>query len=150
MPEEGAVAPDFELPADDGTRVRLSELRGSPVVLFFYPRADTPGCTTQACELRDRRDDFTANGAIVLGVSPDSLPDVRRFHRKLGLNFRLLADEDHQVAESYGVWVEKSMFGRNYWGVERTTFLIGGDGRIRKILRKVKPESHAEEVLAAL
>ncbi|HMJ97096.1 MAG TPA: peroxiredoxin, partial [Thermoleophilaceae bacterium] len=109
MIERGEIAPDFELPDQDGNPVRLSELRGSPVVLYFYPKADTPGCTTQACGVRDHLPDYDRAGAVVLGASPDPVADVKRFHDKQGLNFRLLADEDHAVADSYGVWVEKSM-----------------------------------------
>lgn len=146
----GDLAPDFELPADDGTRIRLSALRGAAVVLYFYPKADTPGCTVQACEMRDRIDDFTGIDVVVLGISPDPVKAVRRFHDRFDLNFRLLADEDHSVAERYGVWKEKTMFGNTFWGVMRTTFVIDAEGRISRILEKVDPQTHADTVLEAL
>ncbi len=146
----GDLAPDFELPADDGSVVRLADLRGSRVVLFFYPRADTPGCTIEACEFRDHRDEFDAAGAVVLGISPDPVDDVSAFRRKYGLNFRLLADVDHSVAERYGVWKQKSYFGVDYWGVARTTFVIDGEGRIAEVFEKVNPEGHATELLQSL
>ena len=150
MIEQGQPAPDFELPDQDGTPVRLSSLRGRRVVLYFYPKADTPGCTTQACGVRDRVEEYDAAGATVLGVSPDPVKDVKRFHDKQGLNFTLLADEDHAVAERYGVWVEKSMYGRTSWGAERTTFVIDEDGVIVDVLRKVKPKEHDDLVLGSL
>ncbi|MEX2570159.1 MAG: thioredoxin-dependent thiol peroxidase [Gemmatimonadota bacterium] len=150
MLDKSDPAPDFELPADDGSVVKLSELRGRKIILFFYPRADTPGCTTEACEFRDRGSEFDAGGAVVLGISPDNVDDVRAFREKFSLPYRLLADVDHRVAEAYGVWVEKSMFGNNYWGVERSTFVIDEDGRIGEVYRKVKPEGHAAEVLSGL
>lgn len=150
MIEPGAPAPDFELPDQDGNPVRLSELRGQPVVVYFYPKADTPGCTTQARGVRDHRADYERRSARVLGISPDPVAKVKRFHDKQHLDFTLLADEDHAVAERYGVWVEKSMYGRKYWGNERTTFVIDGDGRVSSVLRKVKPAEHDELVLAAL
>lgn len=150
MTGTGELAPDFDLPADDGSRVRLSDLRGSRVVLFFYPRADTPGCTIEACEFRDTRDRFDAVGAIVLGISPDPVEDVAAFREKYGLNFRLLADADHEVAERYGVWKLKSMYGNEYWGVDRTTFVIDEDGRIAGVFAKVNPEGHAAELLREL
>jgi len=143
-------APDFELPDQDGRNVKLSDLRGKPVVVYFYPKADTPGCTTQACGVRDHEADYADTGAVVLGVSPDPVAKVKRFHDKQSLNFRLLADEDHAVAERYGVWVQKSMYGRTYWGNERTTFVIDPDGKVVEVLRKVKPAEHDERVLAAL
>ena len=146
----GAPAPDFALPADSGGTLRLSSLRGRKVVLYFYPKDDTPGCTAQACELRDALGRFEGVDAVVLGVSPDSLASHRRFRDKHRLTFPLLADEDHAVAEAYGVWVEKTMYGRKYMGVERSTFLIGEDGRVLQAWRKVKPEGHAELVAAAL
>jgi thioredoxin-dependent peroxiredoxin len=145
--QENDLAPDFELPADDGTAVRLSGLRGARVILYFYPRADTPGCTTEACEFRDRMPQFEEQGAVILGVSPDAVGEVRKFREKFGLPFRLLADPDHSVAEAYGVWKEKSMFGKTFMGVERTTFLIDEEGRLARIYRRVKPEGHAAEVL---
>jgi thioredoxin-dependent peroxiredoxin len=148
--EEGQQAPDFELPDQGGNPVRLSSLRGAPVVLYFYPKADTPGCTTQACGVRDRRGDYERAGAVVLGVSPDPVAKLERFAAKHGLPFALLSDEDHHVAELYGVWVQKSMYGRTYFGNERTSFVIDPDGRIAAVLRKVKPAQHDELVLAAL
>jgi thioredoxin-dependent peroxiredoxin len=148
--EPGAEVPDFELPDQDGSPVRLSEPRGQPVVVYFYPKADTPGCTTQACGVRDHRADYERAGARVLGISPDPVAKVKRFHDKQHLDFTLLADEGHAVAERYGVWVEKSMYGRKYWGNERTTFVVGADGRVVEVLRKVKPAEHDERVLRAL
>lgn len=150
MIDSGMEAPDFELPDQDGRNVKLSDLRGKPVVVYFYPKADTPGCTTQACGVRDHEADYADTGAVVLGVSPDPVAKVKRFHDKQSLNFRLLADEDHAVAERYGVWVQKSMYGRTYWGNERTTFVIDPDGKVVEVLRKVKPAEHDERVLAAL
>jgi peroxiredoxin Q/BCP len=149
-PEPGATAPDFTLPDQDGNPVTLSALRGKSVVLYFYPKADTPGCTTQACGVRDHRPDYEQADAVVLGVSPDPVKKVKKFHDKFGLGFTLLADEDHRVAEAYGVWVEKSMYGRTYMGNERTTFVIGPDGTIRSVFRKVKPAEHDELVLGSL
>ena len=150
MVEQGQRAPDFELPNQDGELVRLAELRGKPVVLFFYPKADTPGCTTQACGVRDHAEDYDAAGAVVLGISPDPVAAIKRFHDKQGLNFTLLADEDHAVAEAYGVWVEKSMYGRTYLGNERTTFVLDEEGKVTDVLRKVKPKEHDGLVLGAL
>lgn len=150
MLNPGDQAPDFTLPDQHGTPVTLSELRGKPVVLYFYPKADTPGCTTQACGIRDRRPEYDEADAVVLGVSPDPVKAVSKFDDKYGLGFTLLADETHEVAESYGVWVEKSMYGRTYMGNERTTFVIGPDGAIKDIFRKVKPAEHDELVLGAL
>lgn len=150
MVQEGDIAPDFELAADDGTVVRLSGLRGRRVILFFYPKADTPGCTTEACEFRDLQPQVNEAGAMVLGISPDSVDAQALFREKYGLPFRLLADEHHQVAEAYGVWKEKSNFGRTYMGVERSTFVIDAEGRMERAYRKVKPEGHAGEVLAGL
>ena len=148
--EPGDEAPDFSLPDQDGKDVSLSDLRGRSVVLYFYPKADTPGCTTQACGVRDHRADYDAAGAAVLGVSPDPVKDVAKFHQKFGLGFTLLADDDHAVADSYGVWVEKSMYGRTYMGNERTTFVISPDGKIEQVLRNVKPAEHDDLVLGAL
>jgi peroxiredoxin Q/BCP len=150
MIEPGDEAPDFELPDQDGGMVKLSDLRGTPVVVYFYPKASTPGCTTQACGVRDRAADYSAFGATVVGVSPDPVRKLRKFHDEQNLNFRLLADEDHAVAEAYGVWVEKSMYGRTYLGNERTTFVIDSQGRVGAVLRKVKPAEHDELVLGAL
>jgi peroxiredoxin Q/BCP len=148
--EEGQEAPDFELPSDAGERVRLSQFRGQPVVLYFYPKDDTPGCTAQACGIRDSYDDFEQRGAVVLGVSPDEESSHVKFKQKYGLPFTLLADPDHQVAEQYGVWGERKYMGKTYMGVERSTFLIDEDGRIAKVMRRVKPDTHAERVLEAL
>jgi peroxiredoxin Q/BCP len=130
--------------------VRLSNFRGTPVVLYFYPKADTPGCTTQACGVRDHQDGYANFGATVLGISPDPVAKVKKFHEKYALNFPLLADADHAVADSYGVWVAKSMYGRSYFGNERTTFIIDAEGTVAQVLRKVKPATHDEQVLGAL
>jgi peroxiredoxin Q/BCP len=148
--EPGDKAPDFELPDQDGRAVKLGDFAGQMVVLYFYPKADTPGCTTQACGVRDHQPDYAETGAVVLGVSPDPVAKVKKFHEKQGLNFSLLADEGHGLADAYGVWVEKSMYGKKYFGNERTTFVIGPDGVVAKVLRKVKPAEHDELVLAAL
>jgi peroxiredoxin Q/BCP len=150
MIEAGAPAPNFTLPDQDGQPVELAALRGSPVVLYFYPKADTPGCTTQACGVRDHHDDYVAAGATVLGVSPDPVAKVKRFHAKYDLDFTLLADADHAVAERYGVWAEKSMYGRTYWGNVRATFVIAADGVVARVLPKVSPKTHDGAVLAAL
>jgi peroxiredoxin Q/BCP len=150
MIKEGQPAPDFELPDQSGEPVRLSSFRGRKVVLYFYPKANTPGCTTQACGVRDHETDYAAAGAVVLGVSPDPVKAVRKFHEKQALNFELLADEHHEVCERYGVWVEKSMYGKTYMGAQRSTFVIDEDGVIRKVIKKAKPETHDEDVLAAL
>lgn len=150
MLNEGEAAPDFELPADDGSTVRLSELRGRSVILYFYPRDDTSGCTTEACEFRDTLPRIEEKGARVFGVSPDPVESHRKFKKKYDLNFPLLADEDHEVSQAYGVWKEKSMFGRKFWGVERTTFLIDEEGRIARIWRRVRPAGHADAVAAEL
>jgi peroxiredoxin Q/BCP len=146
----GETAPDFTLPDQNGDPITLSGLRGQKVVLYFYPKADTPGCTVQACGVRDHRADYDAAGAVVLGVSPDPIKSVSKFDQKFGLGFTLLADEHHEVAEKYGVWVEKSMYGRNFLGNERTTFVISPDGVIEEILRNVKPAEHDDLVLGAL
>lgn len=148
--QENDLAPDFQLTADDGSAVRLSDLRGSRVILFFYPRADTPGCTTEACEFRDLSPQIEEQGAVVLGISPDAVEEVRKFREKFDLTYRLLADSDHAVAEAYGVWKEKSMYGKNFMGVERSTFVIDAEGRIAQIYRKVSPKGHAENVLQGL
>ena len=150
MIEPGETAPDFTLPNQDGEPVTLSSLRGSPVVLYFYPKADTPGCTTQACGIRDHSADYDAAGATVLGVSPDPVEAVRRFHAKQGLNFTLLADSDHAVADLYGTWAEKSMYGKTYWGVQRATFIIDADGTVAHVIPKASPKTHDEQVLALL
>jgi len=148
--EPGQQAPDFELPDQDGNPVKLSDLRGQPVVVYFYPKADTSGCTVQACGVRDHRGDYEGAGATVLGISPDPVAKVKKFHDKHDLGFTLLADEDHAVGEAYGVWVQKSMYGRTYWGNERTTFILDAEGRVGDVLRKVKPAEHDERVLKAL
>jgi len=150
MIEKGSLAPDFTLTSDAGETVTLSQFRGSPVVLYFYPRDDTPGCTTQACGIRDSWDEFEKRGAVVLGVSPDSESSHVKFKQKFGLPFTLLADSDHATAEAYGVWVEKKNYGKTYMGVERSTFVIDGDGKLVKAMRKVKPDTHAADVLAVL
>jgi thioredoxin-dependent peroxiredoxin len=146
----GDPAPDFELPDQDGRLVKLSDFRGQPVVVYFYPKASTPGCTTQACGVRDHKPKYEQAGAIVLGISPDPVSKIEKFADKYDLGFPLLADEDHAVAESYGVWVEKSMYGRTYFGNERTTFIVDSEGKITEVLRNVKPVEHDEQVLAAL
>jgi peroxiredoxin Q/BCP len=148
--EQGAEASDFELPDQDGRPVKLSDFRGQPVVVYFYPKASTPGCTTQACGVRDHRADYEQANAVVLGISPDPVAKVKKFHEKEGLNFALLADEGHRVADAYGVWVEKSMYGKTYFGNERTTFVIDPDGKVAEVLRKVKPAEHDALVLEAL
>src|SRR5450432_3912806 len=148
--KEGDIAPDIHLADDQGADFRLADLKGKNVVLYFYPKADTPGCTKEACEFRDNSEKFTKADTVIVGVSPDKSAAQSKFKDKFDLPFTLLADIDHKVTEDYGVWVEKSMYGKTYMGVERSTFLIGKDGKIRKIFRKVKPEGHAEEVFAAL
>ncbi len=150
MIEEGAQAPDFTLPDQDGEDVSLSDLSGRPVVLYFYPKADTPGCTTQACGIRDHSADYDAAGAVVVGVSPDPVAAVKRFHGGQSLDFTLLADEDHAVCELYGVWGEKSMYGKTYMGAQRATFVIDPSGRVARVFPKVSPKTHDEVVLAAL
>jgi thioredoxin-dependent peroxiredoxin len=150
MIAEGQAAPDFELPSDTGETVRLSALRGKPVVLYFYPKDDTPGCTTQACGIRDAWDEFERAGAVVLGVSPDDERSHVKFREKYDLPFTLLADTGHEVAEAYGVWGEKSYMGRTYMGVSRSTFVIDADGTVKKVFPAVKPATHADDVLAAL
>jgi peroxiredoxin Q/BCP len=148
--EAGDAAPEFELPDQDGRTVRLKDFRGQRVVVYFYPKADTPGCTTQACGVRDRKAEYAQAGAVVLGVSPDPVAKVQKFHEKYSLDFPLLADEDHSVAEAFGVWVEKSMYGRTFWGVQRTTFVVDSEGKVAEVLRNVKPAKHDEQVLAVL
>ncbi len=150
MLDIGDTAPDFTLPDQHGEQVTLSELRGQNVVLYFYPKADTPGCTKQACGVRDHQAEYHGADAVVLGVSPDPVEAVSKFDQKYGLGFPLLADSDHAVAEQYGVWIEKSMYGRKYMGNERTTFVIGPDGTIRSVFRAVKPAEHDNLVLEAL
>jgi peroxiredoxin Q/BCP len=150
MVEEGKPAPDFELVSDAGETVKLSEFRGRPVVLYFYPKDDTPGCTTQACGIRDAYGEFEQRGAVVLGVSPDNEASHVKFRDKYSLPFTLLADPDHTVSENYGVWVEKNAYGKKKMGIERSTFLIDRDGNVAKVMRRVKPDTHADDVLAAL
>jgi len=146
----GDIAPDFTLPDQNGEPVQLSALRGKRVVLYFYPKADTPGCTTQACGVRDHGGDYAGANAVVLGVSPDPVKPIAKFADKFGLGFPLLSDADHAVAEAYGVWVEKSMYGRQYMGMERSTFVISPEGAVTHVFRKVKPAEHDALVLAAL
>jgi peroxiredoxin Q/BCP len=148
--EEGTPAPDFELPSDGGETIKLSALRGKPVVLYFYPKDDTPGCTTQACGIRDAYGEFERAGAVVLGISPDSEKSHVKFKEKHGLPFTLLADTEHEVADAYGVWAEKTYMGRKYMGISRSTFVIGADGTVTKVMQNVKPATHADDVLAAL
>ena len=147
MIERGDPAPDFELPDQHGETVRLSDLRGRTVVLYFYPKADTPGCTAQACGVRDRRADYERANAVVLGVSPDPVGRIKRFADKHDLGFTLLADSDHSVAEAYGVWVEKSRYGRTYWGVSRSTFIIDPEDKVAHVIPKASPRTHDDEVL---
>lgn len=150
MITEGDRAPDFTLPTADGTEVTLADFRGRRVVLYFYPKDDTPGCTTEACQFRDALPRFEARDAVLLGVSPDPPDSHRAFKEKYDLNFPLLADEEHEVAEAYGVWKEKQMFGNTFWGVERSTFLVDAEGLVERAWRGVRPEGHAEEVISAL
>jgi peroxiredoxin Q/BCP len=148
--EDGKPAPNFELVSDSGETVSLAGLRGKPVVLYFYPRDDTPGCTKQACGIRDAYDEFERAGAVVFGVSPDDEASHLKFKQKYDLPFALLADTDHAVANEYGVWGEKSFAGKKYMGVSRSTFVIDADGNVKKVMHNVKPETHAEDVLEAL
>jgi peroxiredoxin Q/BCP len=148
--DEGTEAPDFELAADDGSTVKLSDLRGKPVVLYFYPKDDTPGCTKQACGIRDVYGDFERAGAVVLGVSPDDERSHVKFKQKYELPFTLLADPDHAVADQYGVWGEKSYAGKTFLGVMRSTFVIDAEGNVKKVMHDVKPATHADEVLSVL
>ena len=150
MIEPGRLAPDFTLPDQDGEDISLSDFRGRPVVLYFYPKADTPGCTTQACGIRDHRADYEAAGAVVLGVSPDPVDAVKKFADKQSLNFRLLADPDHAICDRYGVWGEKKMYGKRYMGVQRATFIIDPDGKVAHVIPKASPKTHDEVVLQAL
>jgi len=147
---EGDAAPAFELESDDGTTIRLSDLRGKQVVLYFYPKDDTPGCTTQACGIRDAWGEFERAGAVVLGISPDSVESHVKFKERYGLPFPLLADTDHAVADEYGVWGEKKFMGRTYLGVSRSTFVIAEDGTLKRVLPDVKPDTHADQVLEIL
>lgn len=150
MLAEGDKAPAFTLPDQNGEKVKLSDLKGETVVLYFYPKADTSGCTTQACGVRDRKADYAAAGARVIGISPDEVKDIDKFAGKYDLGFTLLADADHKVAEKYGTWVEKSMYGRKYMGVARATFIIDPKGKIARVFPKVQPKKHDDLVLKAL
>lgn len=147
---EGDIAPDFALPDDEGRMVGLSDFRGKTVVLYMYPKDNTPGCTAEACDFRDNMARVQSAGAVLLGLSPDSVASHRKFKEKYQLPFPLLADEGAKVADSYGAWVEKSMFGRKYMGIERSTFVIDGDGILRKVFRKVKIKGHVDQVLTAI
>lgn len=149
-PQEGDPAPPIDLTTDSGERFSLAQAAGKDVVVYFYPKASTPGCTVEACEFRDAYRDFEKLGALVVGVSPDAPSAQAKFKQKQNLPFPLLCDTDHKVADAYGVWVEKNLYGRKSMGIARTTFIIGKDGKIRKIFHKVKPQGHAAEVLAAL
>lgn len=148
--DEGTKAPEFTLKADDGSKVKLSELRGKPVVLYFYPKDDTPGCTKEACAFRDQSAALSKSGAIVLGVSPDDVDSHVRFRDKYQLNFRLLADADHTIAEKYGSWREKNMYGKKSMGIQRSTFLIDAGGIVRKVWKRVQVDGHDKQVLDAL
>jgi peroxiredoxin Q/BCP len=148
--EEGKPAPNFELSSDSGETVSLADLRGKQVVLYFYPKDDTPGCTTQACGIRDAFGEFERAGAVVLGVSPDDEGSHVKFKRKYDLPFTLLADPDHAVADAYDAWGEKSYAGKKYFGVKRSTFVIDAEGHVKKVMHDVKPATHADDVLAAL
>ena len=150
MLQTGDKAPDFELRDQNGSPAKLSNFKGQTVVLYFYPRADTPGCTTQACGVRDRGGEYRAAGARVLGISPDEVSALEKFAGKYDLDFTLLADSDHAVAEAYGTWVEKSMYGKKYMGVQRATFIIGPDGMVARVFPKVSPKQHDDLVLKAL
>ena len=148
--EEGKKAPAFTLHADDGSKVKLSELKGNPVVLYFYPRDDTPGCTKEACAFRDRQDEIKALGAQVFGISPDTLESHVKFRDKFSLNFPLLADPDHAMADKYGAWREKNMYGKKSMGIQRSTYLIDADGKVAKLWKRVKVDGHDQQVIDAL
>jgi len=150
MPKEGDPAPDFRLPADDGKTYALKDLRGTKVVLYFYPKDDTPGCTKEACSFRDNLARVRSKGAVVFGVSKDDLASHAKFRQKYSLSFPLLSDPGGKVLNAYGVWKEKSMYGKTFMGIERTTFVIDENGRIRKVFPRVKVDGHTDEVLAAL
>lgn len=150
IPTEKTQAPDFALPASNGQTIRLKDLKGKNVVIYFYPKDDTPGCTVEACAFRDSHPEIEKHNAVVLGVSPDGLKSHDKFIQKFKLPFTLLADEAKQMAQDYGVWVEKSMYGKKYMGVARTTFVIDSQGKIAKVFEKVKPEGHDQEVLTVL
>jgi peroxiredoxin Q/BCP len=146
---EGKKAPSFRMKASGGREVSSAALKGKPFLLYFYPKADTPGCTKQACGVQEALPQLGKLGLEVIGVSPDAMPPIEKFAKKYGLDFPLASDEDHKVAEAYGVWVQKSMYGKTYMGMERSSFLVGADGKIVKVWRKVKPEAHAAQVLEA-
>ncbi len=146
---EGKKAPAFKMKASGGREVSSAALKGKPFLLYFYPMANTPGCTTQACGVQEALPQLGKLGLEVIGVSPDPIPPIEKFAQKFGLEFALASDEDHKVAEAYGVWVEKSMYGKTYMGMERSSFLVGADGKVVKVWRKVKPEEHAAAVLQA-
>ena len=148
--EEGKKAPAFTLHADDGSKVKLSELKGNPVVLYFYPRDDTPGCTKEACAFRDRQDEIKAGGAQVFGISPDTVESHVKFRDKFSLNFPLLADPDHAMADKYGAWREKNMYGKKSMGIQRSTYLIDADGKVAKLWKRVKVDGHDQQVIDAL
>jgi len=148
--QAGDKAPAFKLPSSTGKEIDLADYKGKKVVLYFYPRADTPGCTTQACSVRDRSGEYAQHGARVLGISPDEVDAIAKFDDKYGLGFTLLADPDHAVADAYGVWGEKSMYGKKYMGVQRSTFVIDPDGKVARVFPKVQPKTHDDVVLAAL
>ena len=148
--EEGKKAPAFTLHADDGSKVKLSELKGNPVVLYFYPRDDTPGCTKEACAFRDRQDEIKALGAQVFGISPDAVESHVKFRDKFSLNFPLLADPDHAMADKYGAWREKNMYGKKSMGIQRSTYLIDADGKVAKLWKRVKVDGHDQQVIDAL
>jgi peroxiredoxin Q/BCP len=150
MIEPNTPAPAFTLPDQDGTPVSLGDFAGRTVVLYFYPKADTPGCTTQACSIRDRSAEYEAAGAVVVGVSPDPVDAVKKFHAKQSLNFTLLADEDHAVCDAFGVWGEKKNYGKTYMGVQRSTFIVDGSGTVVHVIPKASPKTHDDEVLKAL
>ena len=148
--EEGSKAPAFTLQADDGSKVKLSELKGSPVVLYFYPRDDTPGCTREACAFRDRQDEIQGLGAQVFGISPDTVESHVKFRDKYSLNCPLLADPDHKMADKYGAWREKNMYGKKSMGIQRSTYLIDADGKVAKLWKRVKVDGHDQQVIDAL
>ena len=150
MPDVGKKAPAFKLKNQDDETVELKDFAGKTLVLYFYPKADTPGCTTQACGIRDRWDEYEKAGAVVVGVSPDTPDKLAKFKEKYNLPFTLIGDPDHKVAEKYGVWVEKSMYGKKYMGVQRSTFIIDGNGKVAEVLPKVQPKKHDDLVLKAL
>jgi peroxiredoxin Q/BCP len=148
--QAGDTAPDFTLPDQNGDELTLSDLRGETIVLYFYPRADTPGCTTQACGVRDHHEAYDAAGARVIGISPDTVDAVAKFAGKYDLDFTLLADADHAVADQYGTWMEKKNYGKTYMGVQRATFVIDADGKIANVIEKASPKTHDDDVLALL